>query len=49
MRFDVNDQIGLTFRAENIFDELYAPSNYYNETWLVGKPRTAGVAFDFSF
>jgi iron complex outermembrane receptor protein len=49
VRFDVNDRIGLTFRAENIFDELYAPSNYYNETWLVGKPRTAGVAFDFSF
>ncbi len=49
VRFDLNDQIGLTFRADNIFDELYAPSNYYNETWLVGKPRTASVVFDFSF
>jgi iron complex outermembrane receptor protein len=49
VRFDVSDKIGLTFKADNIFDELYATSNYYEETWLVGKPRTASIAFDFTF
>ena len=49
VRFDVNDRIGLTLKADNIFDELYATSNYYEETWLVGKPRTASLAFDFAF
>jgi hypothetical protein len=36
-------------KADNIFDELYATSNYYDETWLVGRPRMASVSFDFSF
>ena len=49
VRFDVSDKIGFTFKADNIFDELYATSNYYEETWLVGKPRTASLAFDFTF
>ncbi len=49
VRFDLNESIALTFKADNIFDELYATSNYYDETWLVGKPRTASLAFDFRF
>jgi outer membrane receptor for ferric coprogen and ferric-rhodotorulic acid len=49
VRFDVNDKIALTLKADNIFDELYATSNYYDETWMVGKPRTASLAFDFNF
>ena len=49
MRFDLGDSFGLTLKADNIFDELYATSNYYDETWLVGKPRTASIAFDFNF
>jgi iron complex outermembrane receptor protein len=49
VRFDVSDSIGLTIKADNIFDELYATSNYYDETWMVGKPRTASLAFDFRF
>ena len=49
VRFDLDDSFGLTLKADNIFDELYATSNYYDETWMVGKPRTASVAFDFNF
>ena len=49
VRFDLNDSFGFTLKAENLFDELYAASNYYEETWSVGKPRTASVAFDFRF
>jgi iron complex outermembrane receptor protein len=49
LRFDLNDSIGFTFKADNVFDELYASSNYYAETWSVGKPRTASVAFDYRF
>jgi iron complex outermembrane receptor protein len=49
VRFDLGDSFGLTLKADNIFDELYATSNYYDETWLVGKPRTASVGFDFNF
>jgi iron complex outermembrane recepter protein len=49
VRFDVSDNIGLTLKADNIFDELYATSNYYDETWMVGRPRTASIAFDFNF
>ena len=49
VRFNLGDSFGLTLKADNIFDELYATSNYYEETWLVGKPRTASVAFDFNF
>jgi iron complex outermembrane recepter protein len=49
VRFDLSDSVGLTFKAENLFDELYATSNYYEETWLVGKPRTASVVFDYRF
>jgi iron complex outermembrane receptor protein len=49
VRFGLGDSFGLTVKADNIFDELYATSNYYDETWLVGKPRTASLAFDFNF
>lgn len=49
VRFDLNDTFGFTLKADNLFDELYASSNYYEETWSVGKPRTASIAFDFSF
>ncbi len=49
VRFDLNDSFGFTLKADNLFDELYASSNYYDETWSVGKPRTASIGFDFSF
>jgi iron complex outermembrane receptor protein len=49
VRVDVNDSIGLTVKADNLFDELYATSNYYEETWLVGRPRTLSLAFDYRF
>ena len=49
VRFDLNDRIGLTLKADNLFDELYAASNYYDETWSVGKPRTTSLAFDYKF
>jgi outer membrane receptor protein involved in Fe transport len=49
VRFDLKDSFGFTLKADNLFDELYASSNYYDETWAVGKPRTASIAFDFHF
>jgi iron complex outermembrane receptor protein len=49
VRFDLNDSFGFTLKADNLFDELYASSNYYDQTWGVGKPRTASIAFDFHF
>ena len=49
VRVDAANNIGLTFKAENLFDELYATSNYYSDTWLVGKPRTMSVALDYRF
>lgn len=48
-RWDVNDSIGLTLKADNLFDELYASTNYYSETWLVGRPRTVSLVFDYRF
>ena len=45
----VGDAIGLTLKADNIFDELYATAAYQEDQWMVGKPRTASVSFDFSF
>jgi iron complex outermembrane receptor protein len=49
VRFDASDNVGLTLKAENVFDELYATANYYSDTWFVGKPRTLSVAFDYRF
>jgi iron complex outermembrane receptor protein len=48
-RWDAGANIGLTLKAENLFDELYVTSNYYADTWFVGKPRTLSVAFDYRF
>ena len=47
LRWDVSDAIGLTLKADNIFDELYATAAYQEDQWMVGKPRTASIAFDF--
>jgi iron complex outermembrane receptor protein len=49
VRWDVSDTIGLTLKADNVFDELYATAAYQEDQWLVGKPRTASIAFDVSF
>ena len=49
VRFSLGETFGLTLKADNIFDELYATSNYYDEMWMVGRPRTASLAFDFGF
>ena len=49
VHFDASNNVGLTLKAENLFDELYATSNYYSDTWMVGKPRTMSVAFDYRF
>jgi len=49
VRFDLSDSMGLTLKTDNLFDELYASSNYYDETWSVGKPRTTSLAFDYRF
>lgn len=48
LRWDVNDDFGVTFKVDNLFDELYA-SGTYSGNWLVGKPRTASVSLDYRF
>lgn len=47
--FTVSEDLGVTLKAENLLDELYASSSYYSDTWLVGKPRTFSVAVDYAF
>jgi outer membrane receptor protein involved in Fe transport len=49
VRFDAGNKVGLTLKAENLFDALYATANYYSDTWFGGKPRTMSVAFDYRF
>jgi iron complex outermembrane receptor protein len=48
-RWDLNDKIGLTLKADNIFDELYTTSNYYDETWLIGRPQMLSLVMDYRF
>jgi iron complex outermembrane receptor protein len=48
-RWDSNDRLGFTVKADNIFDELYATSNYYDETWLIGRPRMLSLVMDVRF
>lgn len=48
-RLSITDQLSLTFKADNVFDERYASSAYYSSTWLVGKPRTFSITADYRF
>ncbi|HEX5047334.1 MAG TPA: TonB-dependent receptor [Gammaproteobacteria bacterium] len=49
VRWSASDKLGVTVKGQNLFDELYATSNYYTDMWMVGRPRTASVAFDYRF
>jgi iron complex outermembrane receptor protein len=40
LHWDFNENLALSLKVDNLFDELYASSSYYSTTWLVGKPRT---------
>ena len=46
-RWDISDKFGLTLKADNLFDERYATSNYYSDTWILGRPRTLSLALDY--
>ena len=48
-RWDFNEKIGLTLKADNLFDELYTTSNYYDETWLIGRPQMLSLVMDVRF
>ena len=48
-RWDLNDKLGFTVKADNIFDELYTTSNYYDETWLMGRPQMLSLVMDLRF
>lgn len=48
-RWNFSEKLGITFRADNVFDELYASAAYYSSTWLVGKPRTFSITADYNF
>jgi len=45
----VNDDLRISLKADNLFDELYASGSYWWGTWIVGKPRTLSLALDYSF
>lgn len=47
----VNDNLSLTVKFENVFDERYTAStiSYYDGVWLVGKPRTFSLTADYRF
>jgi iron complex outermembrane recepter protein len=49
LKWYVNNNLGLTFKAANLFDEVYASSEYYSTTWLVGQPRTLSITADYNF
>ncbi len=49
LRWNFNENLALSLKVDNLFDELYASSSYYSTTWLVGKPRTWSLVADFSF
>ena len=49
VRWDFNDKIGVTLKADNVFDELYTTSNYYDETWLIGRPQMLSLVMDYRF
>ncbi len=47
--WELDQNLRLTLKAENLFDELYASAAYYSSTWLVGKPRTFSLVADYRF
>lgn len=49
VRWAASDALAFTIKGDNLFDELYASTSYYSDTWLVGKPRTLSVAVDYDF
>jgi iron complex outermembrane receptor protein len=49
VRWNVSDDISLMVKADNIFDELYASAAYLEDLWMVGRPRTLSLAFDYRF
>ena len=49
-RWHFNQDLSMVLRIDNVFDELYATTAYYwNDTWLVGKPRTYSLSLDYHF
>ena len=48
-RFVLSESLGLTLKVDNLTDELYVSSNYYEETWIVARPRQLSLVMDFSF
>ena len=49
-RWRFNDDLSVALRIDNLFDELYASAAYYwNDTWLIGRPRTVNLSLDYRF
>lgn len=49
-RWRFNDDLSVALRIDNLFDELYASAAYYwNDTWLIGRPRTVSLSLDYRF
>ncbi len=49
LHYQVNDDLQLILKGENLGDELYAFGSYWSGTWLVGKPRVFSIAADLRF
>ena len=49
-RWHFNQDLSIVMRVDNVFDELYASAAYYwNDMWIVGKPRTYNLSLDYRF
>jgi len=49
VHWSLQNNIGLSLKADNLFDEEYASSPYYSDTWLLGRPRTLSLVADLRF
>ena len=47
--WDLSESIGLLVKVDNVLDELYASAAYLEDQWMVGRPRTLSLAFDYRF
>ena len=49
-RWHFNEDLSIVLRVDNVFDEVYASAAYYwNDMWIVGKPRTYNLSLDYRF
>ncbi len=48
-RWNVSDAIGIVVKVDNVFDETYVTATYQPDQWMIGRPQTLSLAFDWGF